>query len=401
MTTKNANMTGDENGISRRAILQKIGSAGFGTAAIGAVSGQGSADIAYDPNRERPYTAFLKNVSTNNGNIKRKKIQKTIPRDEWIRRYTAIDLRNTIAENLRQSKRIASLDQITVGFVQTEESPTDFGVEVEYQVEQLPNGTQKKPDVSIETLRSILPHSGTGSLSDTDAQYKRQNIPVHVSKRTNSRICTYYGNDYETVPGGSMIRNSDSTKFSTLNTAFHANKFNENGWITAAHAVDSNRQPLYHRSSSDRLGIVRQRSLSSDIDICFVRRDSNEYSSATVTSPDGSDKQYPVGGIVTDAELNNHVGDSSYETWTQGRTTCRTSGEIVKTLGFWGGTSAVVTTQSVDNGDSGGPLFVKRTNEYGTTEAFMAGNVFAKTSGGNCKSTTAETTENKLDGYFY
>lgn len=188
---------------------------------------------------------------------------------------------------------------------------------------------------------------------------------------------------------------------------FHSNEHG-NGWTTAGHVVlngDGGENTIYQITGPDYLDNYKDRDtmgvsrdghtdglIGSNLDYAFIEPNSSERISTQITNPEGTEKQLELTGILSNEELENHVGDDDYTMYTQGVTTERTEGTIENMAGQ---SQAVVTSNSIEDGDSGGPLFYKPNED----EAYIAGILFKKTFG-NAASTTAETTEIELDGYF-
>lgn len=165
---------------------------------------------------EVPYVKYLKGDPTDPHG--REPIYDTIPREEWIRRRTALNLRARVDRAIRRNWGVSS---ITPVFVAMEGSPTGFGVRVEYEILVDREGTTRTPEPSFEEVRATLPEKADVTAGDGEYRETRRNIPIRVVRTESRRHCDdtsvdgpvqegiySYASDTGRVPGGVPISRS-------------------------------------------------------------------------------------------------------------------------------------------------------------------------------------------------
>ena len=217
--------------------------------------------------------------------------------------------------------------------------------------------------------------------------------------------------NYQDIPGGAAIEGELDTgvENGTLCAPFYSNEYGI-GWTTAGHVVKkedgagNNAVSQDNGDSADPFGVSRdgywkKKELynSPYLDYAFVEKQQDEGTSQWITSADGGEREFELTGIVTNEELENKVGEN-YTLKGQGRTTGRRSGTLEKTAG--NGTQAIETDWEPEDGDSGGPIFYTPNSDEAYIAGILSGYVDSILGGTHAKSTTAETTEVELDGYF-
>lgn len=266
----------------------------------------------------------------------------------------------------------------------------------------VPKTHEANPEIDRTEVESMLPAELTGKLLEGEDEVEFQDIPIKVREETDTLSSGRYNASSidDQVPAGVSI--STSVTGGTLNAPFHSNEYGD-GWVTAGHVViedggsGNNRVDLRRNSNSIYIGDSRDEhrpeSIFDNLDYAFVEPLDSKDPSEWIVSPDGSSEQYSIGGIVTDEALSNNVGNQDYEVLGQGATSGRLSGYIDNIDG-WPGIESVKTTFNVNDGDSGGPIF----HLDGDT-AYIAGIIF-KDGATVSESTTAQTVEDELGGYF-
>lgn len=347
--------------------------------------------LTSDPEKQMPYTAYKKTTKKEKGKSpQRKSIHKTIPREEWGRRHCTIDGVEKIANRL---DGFTDTNLIRSAFTADNNSHIGFSVKVLYETITDGRGT-RSPKRSFEEVQDHLPNKVTGQAGEGNYEVEYKNIPVFVEKLSSENVSfeTYVPGGVYTIPKACQ----DSFKNGTLCATFNSDN-NGDGWITAAHVAkcETNSVAGEMIHDNDVIGDTTDVYYDGvDIDVAFVDSTSGEVPTSKISNTDYDGYDYSIAGRVTNSTLENNVGNTSYELKTSGFTTNRLSGYVTDMTSF--GSSAVYTNHSVDNGDSGGPLF-----EVKDDGVYIAGVIAKKTNQGGCKSTTAETTENKLGGQFY
>lgn len=342
------------------------------------------------------YVARVKN-NRSNGVVKKEPIYETTSVDEWIRRYTALDARSKIQNEVDQK---FDSNLIKPDFVPMKDSSTGFGVEVKYTTLEDINGEVYRPEPDYKKVRDELPTMQKGRIEIKESEHVRR-APVKIRKIKESQLSCDTSQcvddtEWSDVPGGSPCAVNGSV--GTINGSFDDPDYGM-GLIISGHVASSKGNDVYQ--FDDSIGTVKRKnvSLNNDIDYAFVNMDSNEGVSHYIVNKDNSTKKYPIKRIVTDDALKNDAGtDTVY--YTQGQTTCQISGNIIGVGGL--GSTYVTSTHNANSGDSGGPLFYLIGDD-----AYISG-VVAKGfndedndgCGEDTKSTTAETVENKIGGNY-
>ncbi|WEL19849.1 trypsin-like peptidase domain-containing protein [Candidatus Nanohalococcus occultus] len=369
----------------RRAFLKSVG-AGLGLGVIDGRDLQQVGDIEYDPSKEVAYIAGWENVEGGKPG-EREPFYNKIGREDFERRWSTFDVKEQIDEKLSQ------YDEASVAFEQMEDSPTGFGVAV-----YMPELGSTEND--REEIEKLVPAETGGGFKFENDRFERSRVPVKVETQ-NRKLTSCSSTNFDYIPGGASLEvPSKQNETGTLAAAFYSNEYG-GGWVTAGHVVKDIGGSVgneIHQDAgevTDPFGVARQAHFDlADLDYAFIEPTSSESTSGFITGSDGSTKEYGLRGIVSDAELVNNVGNESFELLGHGRTTCQSSGYITGVQGS--GTTSVTTTTGVQPGDSGGPLF-----KVEDGEAYIAGIRFMDVDdGARSKSTTANTVENKLNGFF-
>lgn len=377
--------------MGRRRFVETMGALGASTTTLNYLSQEDLTALTSDPEKEMPYTAYLKTTSKEPGEPpQREPVHRTIPREEWGRRHCTIDGRERIANKL---EGFTETDLVRPVFTADEGSHIGFSVKVLYETTSSADGT-RAPEKSVEEVEEHLPDNVTGRAAKGQYEVEHSDIPVFVTEISSKDV-----GFQKDVPGGVWTEPSLCDENGTLCATFHDNDSGGDGWITAAHVAKcgSHHEDMEH-DDGDVIGSVTDVYYDDiDRDCAFVDADTYEVPASYISNTSYDGYEYPIGGIITNSTLENNCGDSSYDLHTGGFTTERLSGNITD-MGT--GNSAVFTDHGVKAGDSGGPLFRVESLTSGKT-AFIAGVIIESTSQGGAKSTTAETVEGLLDGQFY
>lgn len=364
--------------MGRRRFMENLAGIGVSATTVQNISQEELAQLTEDPEEEMPYVeAYANRGRRENGAVSREPIFDTIDRNKWERIQTALNARDEV------SKRVG--EKAVVSSRYDDQSPTDFGIYVDVPVES---------EVKPEEIEAMLPSTLRGSVPGQEVAH--ENIPVVVGESEHNLTGCYDSSpSYDEIPAGTAI--STNIEGGTLNGPFHSYDHGD-GWVTAGHVVedDSGTYDVFIDTSDGfiEFGTPHDTHYDKiDLDYTFIEpTNSSRSPSAWITNSNSQNKDLEIGGILSDEALENHIGDESYNLQTQGRASCRSDGYITDVNGF--GTSSVTTTHPVGPGDSGGPLFRELDGV-----AFIAGDVFKEAPEG-AQSTTAETVEEKLNGFF-
>ena len=382
--------------MGRRRFMENLSGVGVSATTLQELTQDELTEVTHDPEEEIPYVARLRG----DGDTRVPEYE-TIPREEWERRKTALNARDQVSQLLDQQ---FGNHPYSVAFAPKDQSPTGFGVEVRNPVAVDEHGARANPSKSIEELEDVLPNKMEAEVRELEEEVTREGIPIDVLNQ-EQELVSYNQPNYDNVPGGIAI--GTTIEGGTLCAPFHSNDHGV-GWTTAGHVVKERNGSGQNPVNQDYDGGIIYIGTSkdgffddNDLDYAFIENDNdkdNKEISKWIVDNDASEKEFKLTGIVSNEELENSVGDSSYELYGQGRTTGRQSGQIVGITG--NGTETVETDWVAKDGDSGGPLFYKNDSD----EAYIAGIVYAARGlpgfEDRTASTTAETTEIELDGYF-
>lgn len=261
---------------------------------------------------------------------------------------------------------------------------------ISYRTHVDADGNVETPEPSYSTVRSELPKTVTGEVSDGNGGTHQRRVPVMLTRvRDQKTACMTSSNPFFSTPGGIPMYCLDTNNGGTFCASFDHDNYGQ-GTIGSGHVCDVPNAEC--EVDLQTVGYVDDYNDGLDIDWAFVNDDAQSVTSQIVDGNGGNAGEDVSSSIVTDAALNNDVGTSKTY-YTQGEATCRTSCTLEALNGF--GTSWGRWTTSVQNGDSGGPVFI----DEGSTVS-IAG-VIVSNYNGDCKATTAETIQNKANGAFF
>jgi len=357
-------------------------------------------EITEDPEEEVPFVAAYRNIEKEPGKAPtREPVYDTLPREEWERRESTLDVRDKVNEILEEEY---PNQPVYVSFQGDNQSPTGFSVGVEVE-------NDERLDFSLEEIEDTLPTQAEGYTPESNP-ISRQGIPIVVGEIDREDF-NYEFRDYNPVPGGQRIISYADTDngypLGTLTGAFHSNEHGD-GLVSAGHVLNQNdvyvNEIISDSDSSDEdsLGQSRDVQNSNWLDIGFIEMTFDQSPKSWITSPDNSDIDLNISGIYTDNGLNYYADGNPIDISMQGKESGRKSGEIKKTHGS--PTQAVTVGTLMDEGDSGGPMFTNRSdNDLITLAGLIDGGYtpYGYTSPQWTWGTTAETMEDELGGFFY
>lgn len=376
--------------MSRRRFLRVASAMGVSATCLAYGTQEGL--VAAADENEVPYVALLKDKGQpHEDSFEREPIYKSIPRDEYNVRYTADDAAQKAGQLILDEGWDA--ERLSPAWGAAEQTPHGFGVTVKYRTVHRASGETVTPKPSFDEVRSRLPNAISGEVEDGNGGTHQREVPVEVVRKTGRQVSdcqevTYYGPDQDSFPGGGPCK--EGTEEGTFCAEFYSSDAGSYGLITAGHVAQEGNTVQW---LGEDVGVTQDSQDTIDIDWAFVDDSLANNIYNDLVNGDNTARAEYVKGIVTDSELKNDVGTSTTY-YTQGRTTCRTSGTLIDTGGL--GTSYVTATPDVDSGDSGGPLF-----KLVDGDAYIAGDIIQQiNSGSDTKATTAETVENKANGFF-
>lgn len=391
--------------MGRRRFMENLAGIGVSATTLDYLEQDELADITHNPEEEVPFIEGYRSTRNENGQvIDREPFYDTISREKWERQEATDDTLQKVGEMLQNYLEPNS--NIILSRTIAEHSPTEYGVAV-----KVPRTSDSATRDEIEDL---LPTNLSGGVEDGANAIEWAKIPVDVKEiefenasGSVEQTCTASSTSSDDLPGGVPMYTSSGGS-GTLSTPISDPDYGT-CWVTAGHVVDENQKKIYlNINDSDLIGESRKYTLEKGefLEFALVQPTSEETPAYAIASPDYSDfNDIPVDGMITDEALERHQGDTSYELATQGKSTGRMEGQYITDLnkpydGDLGDTYAVQTSKTVEDGDSGGPLY-KPAPDNTCGYALIAGNVNGRdTSNGGTFSTTAETIEDRTGGQF-
>jgi len=374
--------------MNRRNFVKSLSAMGVSATSLSYLSQDALAQVTHDPKEEVPYVAYLRGEPP-----EREPVYKTIERDEWERRHTAINAGEKIHRKLGE---LIDSNLIEVGYQADDNSPTDFGVLVSYKKRTSGNSIQS-PNISLEELEKKLPDKVSGEAGKGEYKAYRKSIPVTVEEEEVAKTSCMSNDKYwQDTPGGTPVdiqKTGMTDPQGTFCAPYYSYVVNSSGLITSGHLADSGDGiGAAARQDLTDIGTVKQYYNGDPIDYAFVERSSID---EWIAYKDNDGLDYQIYGVVTNSEIANNVGNDSYKLRTQGRATCQDEGKITY-ISTDVQNGNVRTAGSVDGGDSG-PLY-----KVEAGKAYIAGVIresyyFPDYTG----STTAEAVEDHYSGYWH
>lgn len=388
--------------MSRRRFIRVASAAGVSLACLEYGTREGLVQAA--EGEEVPYVRYLEGTGED-----REPVYASIPREAWARRQTAKDLAERVDKRLRN--RFGKEVKVYWGVM--EDSPTGFGVYVDYNIVRGSDGPKYEPEPSMEEVRSVAPRKGKGTAAKGEHKETREHIPVRVEKSYQQHVdcepCpshqdyydTYYG--WTFVPAGIAIDHGSGSgkSFASLCAPFQLDD-GTNGYAGSGHASTEG-EAVYCEGGAEPIGTCTKSfvGLFSDEDYCFIEQDGSHYGSLKVRKENTDQDEYDIVGIITNTGLENSVGDFFYG---QGRASSRSYDALEKMK--TGGNGAIFD-HDVDCGDSGGPMFELTNLDESVPDVYIAGNIVARrndTDSDDCGDdtlvNTAESMEIGIGGEF-
>lgn len=403
-------MTNDSQQSTANRTLNRRRALQLGGAGLAALTGGAGVVAGSDGEEMVEYVAFLKGNSPN-----RTKVWKQVPYEHWAVRHTAADLRDQV---MRQIESEWGEDTVlSTKFAPLAESPTGFGVFVDYRYYHQSDGTVHSPRPSIKEVRRELQSRGTGTDEQDGHAFRREGIPIRVIEQHEFPAgCTdegilcqdassdwYDDNGFNLYPGGILCETGGGVN-STLAGAFKetGDGLGE-GWIGSGHAINSGDSVYYPTETDTYLGDCAKNNDDWFNDVEWSWTDASDGfqgTSSDIAHDDGTGYEYDVVGIVKDSELVNDAGTTT-EYRSRGRSTCELQNQIDA---VHSDNDAVEYFHDIEDGDSGGPLFKLDTNGDAliaakhTAQIQIGGDEDSDSCNDDAKGTTAETVEAKVPG---
>ncbi len=385
--------------LNRRNFLKAVG-AGVSLSTINLLSEDEAqiGDITYNPQEEVPYVAGWSN-EIQDGEIVKEQFYKTVSIDRWEKKQATRSAIQNVGEFLKSTYDSAD-EYFSIIQTTDEGSPTGRGIEI---------GVSDEAPYSIDEVEESVPYHVSGHGTTSDSEFE---LPVGV-RRLNRRPQSHGCYDesgggyelYDDVPAAAPIASKEAAKPATEAGPFwHGDE--GIGWITNHHVVDDgspigdvvNLLENDHAISEETIGEVSDYVRNGDqLDLAHIRR-TVAYKEPHEWIPriDYTDnEEHAIVGVVSDDELEENEGDSSWNLVSQGHATCRGVGYVwdLEHDLFGNIIGVMMDDDYTDDGDSGGVLY-----HYDGEDAHICGVVAALTNNDKTYGNTAETAEDEFNG---
>lgn len=331
--------------LGRRSFVKKAAMAGVSASSLRWGTQEGLAKAADDD--EVPYVKFLHGTPEPHGSG-RKPIYDSIPREEWERRWTAVNLRDRVGQKL---KRKYDESLLSPEFTSMDSSPTGFGVKVVYTTVEENGEEVRSPNVPFSEVQLAFEGTGKGAAAKGDFRASREGIPITVTRRTQRDLGCSESDLMDTtaldaVPAG-VDSHAVNEGYGSLCASFSRSDYGA-GYIVSGHVVGGEfggASGTEVEQGGEKIGEVRDSQVNADIDWAYVEDSvSGKYPAEKVAdASDITTNDYDIGGIVTDDTLINKAGTSE-SFYTQGKATKRITGTLINV----GGTGSTYVTSSQD-----------------------------------------------------
>ncbi|MDY6770727.1 MAG: hypothetical protein SV186_02080 [Candidatus Nanohaloarchaea archaeon] len=381
--------TGNDLDMDRRTFLKSAGALGISASAIDFISEDKAqiGDITYNPQEEVPYVAGWDYVTDDKGQlIEKDPFYNVIGKETWRKHRQTDQAVQKTRKYLQQ--HFSPEEGVLLSITDDNSSPTDEKIKVMYDEEG---------PVSEEFLKSSLEELQSQVLTG------KPDIPLEVAEhKVNEQVCQYEDKLYTEVPGGAPITELNSEEVGTAAASYYHPEHGQ-GWATAAHVVNDTGNPIaeYAVSGTAFIGESKEyvKTAFNDIDVAYIEEQSNEVPVPWIANKDYSDnKDLPVKGKISNQELREQKGNTDWHLHLQGDNTCRDHDYVSEIIeGIYGNLNSIVVGDSTltQGGDSGGPIF-----RISDGDAYMAGVIRGDYNGNGTVGTSAERTEEVLDGNF-
>ncbi|WP_152419867.1 hypothetical protein [Natrialba hulunbeirensis] len=387
--------------MGRRRFLSTVAGLGVSGAALNFLTKDAVASVDLDD--EVPRLSKLRHtnheaVLRREEKPQREPIFYTIPRDEWAVVETAHDAAAQVNSLLEAE---GASDGVTAGVTTvTRGHHSQKAVIVKRTVNRGEEETIE-PTPSKEKLRGMLPDTISGTAGDGNYRRTIDGIPITIeteqlslssqTQDTSSGPGNYYNHEYRPVPGGSVLQWGDAASFQygSGGTPVHDGSNNDYNLVTAGHVIKD--EDMYQPATDDDQHIGSRMDDKHDdpgtpepaFDAGVIDLDTDTYHQFAGASGDDTywDDVHIFGIVGRDELVDNE--NSDYSLRRRGARTGMESGTLNE---VYDDHHAFDTSADEDDGDSGGPHFMREYNSgLGIYEAYIAGIHYA----GNTKMSRA------------
>ncbi len=389
--------------LDRRNFLKAVG-AGVSLSTINLLSEDEAqiGDITYNPEEEVPYVAGWKNHFDEDWNVTKEPVYNTMPVEKW----NNIQATEAASQELNSVLESSDLKDGYLGIIETSDEESSTGRRLEVAVSTEAPHTKKE-------IRNNIPATITGESALSEEEV---DIPINIREmkiENHSHEC--YSQPYkrfDDVPGAAPIYTTDPGGPGCTAGPYVHDEYGL-GWITAKHVVEEEGKIVElaedaHFGTGRNIGEVRDMHFDgfdisapnddSAIDVAYIQRtvaDKEPYE--WIAAEDYLDNaDLPITTVLSDQELKARIGDTDWNLKRQGQSTCRTTSYVEDVYKDDGDNivGVLLNKGNSEGGDSGGPYFHEINGE-----AYIAGvHKGSHPDNGKAYATTAETTENVLDG---
>ena len=388
----------DLSRMSKRRFMKTAAGLGIGATTLQVASRDAIVAAADDHDKEVVYPKYVEYRQPDDPSKEpeRNPVLTTMPREKWSRNHAAGNLAESLNRKINQWSSHGCIQAWLKGM---DDSPIEYGIQVEYQVIHTHKGTIE-PALSIEEVRSRLPSKGSASAGEGEHRREYDNIPIKVKEQESAEVEMFC--EYDGVPGGCTC-NVEGIR-GTIMAPFWNYDTEDSGWALSGHVAASGggEDAVMDQPNSDDTGTVEiVKDQKNERDYAWAQSDHDEGVRRSLRDPakDACSSFIPLKGVVTDSAIQNDV-DSSTTYYVQGSESRRKSGTIGRFNSNTGGDPSdnrYNHSAEVQGGDSGGPLYKMRNGD-----AYIAGLIDIDLRYGGNAGNTAEACEDGdgLNGYF-
>lgn len=375
--------------MGRRRFVKVATALGISAESLRLGTQEGLARSMDQPSKEVSYVKKMRVKRDEDGMpIGREPVYDSIPRDEHIDIETASSLSGRISELIDQ--KFPNSPTVTSMIGKTDQSPTGFGVFVAYAEQIDEDGVVHTPAASREEIQNELPDKAEASVSNGRWQATRKDIPVILTEKTVERPMSGYEYNWDDVPGGAVVNGGTANATYYYDSEYHL--------ITAAHVVGDVKSDWGNPDASENDGYVRKKVNTLYRDYALLRFYQDNFQAAIrndSTSNPSTDLR--VSSSITDDGIRKYYLNTENPVTMQGSTTGRRT-TYVRFLDEHNSDNNIIHVENTpQQGDSGGIIFHEQ-DDY--DQADIMGVISHSSSKSGTKGNTAESVENRWEGFF-
>ncbi len=406
----------DDFEMNRRTFLQSAGALGISASAINLIDENTAqiADLTYNPQEEIPYISGWKNHFDGEDFEYKEPLYDSMPIEDWDQ----IQARRNAIKDIGRRLQESEMNEEEFLFIPSKDD--DQKIEITHVGESYTETLEETISTKIEghkpeadeNLRFDIEINADGEIQKQDSYDQPNNGDYKL---------------FDDVAGGAPILTGDNDVGAGCTAGPFVHDNQGKGWATSFHVVEDTTNednygnevaqaagPSSFYSTDEKIGEVEywwdeersspQTSTPALIDLGFVgETEADKTPHEWIAGPDYLDNEdLPITVVISDVELENQEGDSSWNLKAQGQATGRSDSYVDTVVYDSNGEviAGMLDSGYTQDGDSGGPVFHELNGE-----AYMCGVIIGEASpsdgwGYRTYFNTAETVEKYLDGQW-